>query len=50
MLNNYLDHTDREEDWFQGFRSLMECKKNETVKNEKTMERVMLSHDVMLCC
>ena len=26
MLNDYLDHTDREEDWIQGFRSLMECK------------------------
>ena len=26
MLNNYLDHTDREEDWIQGFRSLMENK------------------------
>ena len=21
MLNDYLDHTDREEDWIQGFRS-----------------------------
>ena len=21
MLNNYLGHTDREEDWFQGFQS-----------------------------
>ena len=26
MLNDYLGHTDREEDWIQGFRSLMECK------------------------
>ena len=26
MLNDYLDHTDREADWIQVFRSLMECK------------------------
>ena len=26
MLNDYLDHTDREEGWIQGFQSLMECK------------------------
>ena len=26
MLNDYLDHTDREEAWIQGFRSLMEYK------------------------
>ena len=26
MLNDCLSHTDREEDWIQGFRSLMEYK------------------------
>ena len=26
MLNDYLNHTDREEGWFQGFQSLMEYK------------------------
>ena len=26
MLNNYLDHTDREEGWIQGFQDLMEYK------------------------
>ena len=26
MLKNYLGHTDKEEDWFQGFQSLMEYK------------------------
>ena len=26
MLNDYLDHTDREEDWIQGFQNLQECK------------------------
>ena len=26
MLNDYLDHTDREEDWIQGFQNLMEYK------------------------
>ena len=26
MLNDYLGHTDRGEDWFQGFQSLMEYK------------------------
>ena len=26
MLNGYLDHTDREEGWIQGFQNLMECK------------------------
>ena len=26
MLNECLGRTDREEDWIQGFRSLMECK------------------------
>ena len=26
MLNDYLDHTDREEYWIQGFQSLMEYK------------------------
>ena len=26
MSNDYLDHTDREEDWFQGFQNLMEYK------------------------
>ena len=26
MLNDYLDHTDREEGWIQGFQNLMECK------------------------
>ena len=26
MLNDYLGHTDREEGWIQGFRSLMEYK------------------------
>ena len=26
MLNDYLDHPDREEDGIQEFRSLMECK------------------------
>ena len=26
MLNGYLSHTDREEDWIQGFQNLMEYK------------------------
>ena len=26
MLNDYLDHTDREEGWIQGFQNLMEYK------------------------
>ena len=26
MLNDCLNHTDREEDWIQGFQSLMGCK------------------------
>ena len=25
MLNDYLDNTDREKDWIQGFQNLMEC-------------------------
>ena len=28
MLNDYLSHTDREEDWIQGFQNLMEYKNN----------------------
>ena len=28
MLNGYLGHTDREEGWIQGFRSLMEYENN----------------------
>ena len=26
MLIDWLDHTDREEGWIQGFRSLVECR------------------------
>ena len=26
MLNDYLGHTDREEDWIQGFQNLMKYK------------------------
>ena len=26
MLNDYLDHTDREEGWIQGFQNPVECK------------------------
>ena len=41
MLNDYLDHTDREEDWIQGFQNLMECKSG--------YHRLMLLFDPLYC-
>ena len=41
MLNDYLSHTDREEDWIQGFQSLMEYKND--------YHRSMLLFDLLHC-
>ena len=41
MLNDYLDHTDREEGWIQGFQNLMEYKKD--------YRKLMLLFDPLHC-
>ena len=41
MFNGYLDHTDREEGWIQGFQNLMEYKND--------YRKLMLLFDFLHC-